>query len=60
MSLKQVSPYFGIGEDLLQLYRNKRILVTGGAGAIGSNLVRALLASEPEHVIVIDDLSSFF
>jgi nucleoside-diphosphate-sugar epimerase len=60
MATKQVSPYFGISEELLQHYYNKRILVTGGSGAIGSNLVRALLASEPERVIVIDDLSSGF
>jgi nucleoside-diphosphate-sugar epimerase len=60
MATKQVSPYFGISEEILQHYHNKRILVTGGSGAIGSNLVRALLASEPERVIVIDDLSSGF
>jgi nucleoside-diphosphate-sugar epimerase len=60
MATKQVSPYFGISEEILQYYHNKRILVTGGSGAIGSNLVRALLASEPERVIVIDDLSSGF
>lgn len=33
-------------------------LVTGGAGAIGSRLVRRLLADGAEHVIVVDDLSS--
>lgn len=60
MAVKQVSPYFGVSEELLEHYRGKRILVTGGAGAIGSNLVRALLAAEPERVVVIDDLSSGF
>lgn len=60
MATKQVSPHFGVSEELLDHYKGKRILVTGGAGAIGSNLVRALLAAEPERVVVIDDLSSGF
>jgi len=38
-------------------FRDKCVLVTGGAGAIGSNLTRAL-ASAGASVIVIDDLSS--
>jgi UDP-glucose 4-epimerase len=33
-------------------------LVTGGAGAIGSRLVRRLLADGAERVVVVDDLSS--
>jgi nucleoside-diphosphate-sugar epimerase len=38
-------------------YLDKTILVTGGAGAIGSNLVRALEALSPRLVVVLDDLS---
>jgi nucleoside-diphosphate-sugar epimerase len=38
-------------------YAGKSILVTGGAGAIGSNLVRAL-AESGAQVIILDDLSS--
>ncbi len=39
-------------------YRGKRILVTGGAGAIGANLARQLCESGASLVIVLDDLSS--
>ena len=39
------------------LYEGKTVLVTGGAGAIGSNLSRAL-ADLGAQVLVLDDLSS--
>jgi len=45
-------------KEVLEHYKDKRILVTGGAGSIGSNLVKTLLRAEPELIIVIDDLSS--
>lgn len=38
-------------------YERKNVLVTGGAGCIGSNLVRALLRTGAQ-ITVIDDLSS--
>jgi len=41
-------------------YKGKRILVTGGAGAIGSNLTKALAEAGAELVIVLDDLSSSY
>ena len=44
--------------DFQQAYKGKRILVTGGAGAIGSNLVRKLCECEASLVLVLDDLSS--
>jgi UDP-glucuronate 4-epimerase len=38
----------------------KRILVTGGAGFIGSHMVDRLLASNLEHVTVVDDFNDFY
>ena len=38
----------------------KKLLVTGGAGFIGSHLVDRLLATEVEHVSVVDDFNSFY
>jgi nucleoside-diphosphate-sugar epimerase len=35
-----------------------RLLVVGGAGFVGSNLVRLLLAEGAEHVLVVDNLIS--
>jgi len=46
-------------EDLIgQAYQGRTILITGGAGAIGSNLVRAVLEYGPARVVVLDNLSS--
>lgn len=38
-------------------YSNKTILITGGAGAIGSNLAKKL-ANDCQKLIILDDLSS--
>ena len=44
--------------DYHKYYQGKTILVTGGAGAIGSNLTRALGELGAKLVLVLDDLSS--
>ncbi len=41
-------------------YKDKIILVTGGAGSIGTNLVRTLAHLGAESVIILDDLSSAY
>ena len=38
--------------------RNQKILVIGGAGFVGSNLVKALLAYFPTKILVVDNLLS--
>ena len=43
--------------DFLESYAGKRVIVTGGAGAIGSNLCRRLAKLEAQ-VVILDDLSS--
>ena len=45
--------------DYRDFYRDKTVLVTGGAGAIGSNLVREL-AELGATVVVLDDLSAAY
>jgi nucleoside-diphosphate-sugar epimerase len=41
-------------------YKGKTILITGGAGCIGSNLTRALIKAEAARIIVLDDLSAAY
>src|SRR6266705_7187388 len=46
--------------DTATAFRKKTILVTGGAGAIGTNLVAALSRLETKRIVVFDNLSSAY
>jgi len=45
-------------ERYLNEYKGKNILITGGAGCIGSNLTKALIKAEAAKIIILDDLSA--
>ncbi|MFC2071981.1 NAD-dependent epimerase/dehydratase family protein [Chloroflexota bacterium] len=42
----------------LSEYKGKNVLISGGAGCIGSNLTKALIKAEAAKIIVLDDLSA--
>jgi UDP-glucose 4-epimerase len=46
-------------KDYTNAYKDRVVLVTGGAGCIGSNLVKALVKAEA-RVFILDDLSSSY
>ena len=47
-----------INMNYFENYKDQTILITGGAGAIGSNLVRKLAEAGAEKVIILDDNTS--
>jgi len=47
-----------MAKEYLNVYKDEVILVTGGAGAIGGNLCRALAEAGSRLVMILDDLSS--
>jgi UDP-glucose 4-epimerase len=47
-------------EEVYEIFDGKTVLVTGGAGAIGSNLVKTLNDLETKKIVIIDDLSSSY
>jgi len=42
----------------LKEYDGKTILITGGAGCVGSNLTKALIKAKAAKIIILDDLSA--
>ena len=44
--------------NCLSEYKDKSILITGGAGCIGSNLTKALMRAKAAKIIILDDLSA--
>lgn len=49
-----------LDKNLLETFNDKTVLVTGGAGAIGSNLVKALYNLGTKKITIIDDFSSSY
>jgi nucleoside-diphosphate-sugar epimerase len=47
-----------MNDSVVQNFRDQLILVVGGAGFVGSNLVHMLLTHEPKQIIVVDNLLS--
>jgi nucleoside-diphosphate-sugar epimerase len=47
-----------MNDPVAQDFRDQLILVVGGAGFVGSNLVHMLLTHEPRQIIVVDNLLS--
>lgn len=47
-------------DEIFDGFNGKTVLVTGGAGAIGGNLVRALNGLNTKKIIILDNLSSSY
>ncbi len=47
-------------ENIHNAFQGKTVLVTGGAGAVGSNLVKRLDELETKKIIILDNLSSSY
>ena len=43
-----------ININLIKKFKNKAILITGGAGSIGSELARQLIKTKPKKIIILD------
>ena len=47
-------------KDIINGFEGKTVLVTGGAGAVGGNLVQALNELDTKKIIILDNLSSSY
>ncbi len=47
-------------EDYMSFYEGKTVLITGGAGSIGSNRTRAVAELKARTVLILDDLSAAY
>ena len=47
-------------EEIYENFKGKTVLVTGGAGAIGSNLTRTLTELGTKKIVILDDFSSSY
>lgn len=43
-----------VDNEVVDFYKNKRVLITGGGGSIGSELCRQIAKMNPEKLIVVD------
>ena len=63
---KRSNPGFAVGVaaalktigEVMQAFDESQVLVVGGAGFVGSNLVRELVATSSAQVLVVDNLLS--
>ncbi|MDF1539368.1 MAG: NAD-dependent epimerase/dehydratase family protein [Candidatus Thorarchaeota archaeon] len=46
--------------EVLEKYNDKTVLITGGAGCIGGNLIMALVEAGSHKIVVLDDLSAAY
>lgn len=49
-----------MNKKVIEAFNGRTVLVTGGAGAIGSNLVKTLNSLDTKKIIILDDLSSSY
>lgn len=47
-----------IKDRAVEAFNGQKVLVIGGAGFVGSNLVQALLPAQPKEIVIVDNLLS--